>query len=138
MPPFTHANQHYLQLPLEMFNTAILGCVRLSKHEGLKIVLAATHVTSLINTLQLHSKMWMTLSGGGEYVTCDILFFLTCTDFSRSITQFNTRLSLEWPMTTWLSRARLYHLNGPSLVVASWLQLVRIGSQVTFLKPFKF
>ena len=27
MLPFTHANQHYLQLPLEMFNTAILECM---------------------------------------------------------------------------------------------------------------
>jgi hypothetical protein len=59
-----------LQVPLERFNMAILGCKQLFKHEGLKIIVASTHVKNLINISQPHLRMWMVLLGGGEYVIC--------------------------------------------------------------------
>jgi len=116
---------------------AILGCEQLSKHEGLKIVLASIHVKNLINTSQPHLKMWRMLSGGGEYVIRD-LYYLAHSDLSSSNTLFSTQLFLGWPATTSLSKGLLYRLSEPSLVVALLPLLVVIGSLVTFLKPFKF
>jgi hypothetical protein len=55
-----------LQIQLERFNVAILGCEPLCRHEGFKIVQVATHSMSFTNTWQLHSKMWMTLLDGRE------------------------------------------------------------------------
>jgi hypothetical protein len=48
-----------LQVPLERFNMAILGCKQLFKHEGLKIIVASTHVKNLINISQPHMRLTM-------------------------------------------------------------------------------